>query len=73
MVMRESMKVQGLSIHVEQHGSTAPAIIFLHYWGGTSRAWSRVAAQLQGKFRTIAYDARGWGRTDKPVAGYALA
>ena len=67
------MKVQGLSIHVEQHGSTEPAIIFLHYWGGTSRTWSRVAAQLQGKFRTMAYDARGWGRSDKPAAGYALA
>jgi 3-oxoadipate enol-lactonase len=67
------MKVQGLSIHVEQRGSTEPTIMFLHYWGGTSRTWSRVAAKLQGKFRTIAYDARGWGRSDKPVAGYALA
>ena len=36
----------------------APAIIFLHYWGGTSRTWSRVAAKLQDKFRTVAYDAR---------------
>lgn len=67
------MKIQGLSLHVEQHGSAEPAIIFLHYWGGTSRTWSQVAARLQDKFQTIAYDARGWGRSDKTSAGYALS
>lgn len=67
------MTIQGLSIHVEQQGSAAPAIIFLHYWGGTSRTWRQVAAKLGDKFRTVAYDARGWGRSDKPAAGYALA
>lgn len=66
------MKIRGLSIHLEQHGEENPAIIFLHYWGGTSRTWSRVAARLQGKFRTVAYDARGWGKSDKTPAGYAL-
>lgn len=67
------MKIQGLSIHVEQHGSAKPAIIFLHYWGGTSRAWSQVSARLQDKFQTVAYDARGWGRSAKTSTGYALA
>jgi pimeloyl-ACP methyl ester carboxylesterase len=67
------MKIQGLSIHVEQHGSAKPAIFFLHYWGGTSRTWRQVSARLRDKFRTVAYDARGWGRSDKTLAGYALA
>jgi 3-oxoadipate enol-lactonase len=66
------MNVRGLSIHVEQHGKGNPAIIFLHYWGGTSRTWSRVAAGLQDKLRTVAYDARGWGQSDKASAGYTL-
>lgn len=66
------MKILDLSIHVEQHGEGNPAIVFLHYWGGTSRTWSRVAARLQDKFRTVAYDARGWGQSDKAPAGYAL-
>lgn len=66
------MKIRGLSIHLEQHGEGNLAIIFLHYWGGTSRTWSRVAARLQDKFRTVAYDARGWGWSDKASAGYAL-
>jgi 3-oxoadipate enol-lactonase len=67
------MKIRGLSIHVEQHGESNPAIIFLHYWGGTSRTWRRVAASLQDKFRTVTYDARGWGQSDKASAGYTLS
>jgi 3-oxoadipate enol-lactonase len=66
-------QIQGFSIHVERHGSGEPTIVFLHYWGGTSRTWSKVAAELQGKFATVAYDARGWGQSDKTVAGHRLA
>lgn len=66
------MIIQGLSIHVEQHGEGKPAIIFLHYWGGTSRTWSRVLTRLENRFQTIAYDARGWGQSDKASAGYTL-
>ena len=66
-------EVRGLSLYVEKRGSGEPAIVFLHYWGGTSRTWSKVVAQLQGKFTTVAYDARGWGRSDKRAAGYRLS
>lgn len=66
------MKIRDLSIHLEQHGEGDPTLIFLHYWGGTSRTWNRVAARLQGKFRTVVYDARGWEKSDKRPAGYAL-
>jgi hypothetical protein len=30
-------QIQGLSIHAEVHGIAEPALVFLHYWGGTSR------------------------------------
>jgi 3-oxoadipate enol-lactonase len=66
-------QIRGLFIHVERHGSGELAVVFLHYWGGTSRTWSKVAAELQGRFTTVAYDARGWGQSDKAVAGYKLA
>src|SRR5580698_8763986 len=29
-------QIQGLSIHAEVHGTAEPALVFLHYWGGTS-------------------------------------
>jgi hypothetical protein len=32
-------QIQGLSIDAEVHGTAEPALVFLHYWGGTSRTW----------------------------------
>jgi hypothetical protein len=66
-------EIRGLSLYFEKCGSGEPAIVFLHYWGGTSRTWSKVVAQLRSKFSTVAYDARGWGRSDKRAAGYKLS
>jgi hypothetical protein len=65
--------IQGLSIYAEVDGTAEPALVFLHYWGGTSRTWRRVTAELEGRFKTVAYDARGWGKSDKTRAGYKLA
>ena len=36
-------QIQGLSIHAEVHGTAEPALVFLHYWGGTSRTWIALA------------------------------
>ena len=66
-------QIQGLSIHAEVHGTAEPALVFLHYWGGTSRTWRKVTAELEGQFKTVAYDARGWGMSEKTLAGYKLA
>ncbi len=60
-------------IHVEEQGSGDPSLIFLHYWGGSSRTWSRVIGALPGAHRTLAMDLRGWGASDAPDEGYALA
>lgn len=65
--------IGGLSIHLEDQGVGELALVFLHYWGGTSRTWSRVIDSLKGDFRCIAYDQRGWGKSDKPSEGYALS
>ena len=66
-------QIQGLSIHAEVHGTAEPALVFLHYCGGTSRTWRKVTAELEGQFKTVSYDARGWGKSDKTLAGYKLA
>jgi pimeloyl-ACP methyl ester carboxylesterase len=65
--------IQGLSIYAEVGGTAEPALLFLHYWGGTSRTWRKVTAELEGQFKTVAYDARGWGKSDKTPASYKLA
>jgi pimeloyl-ACP methyl ester carboxylesterase len=58
-------QIQGLSIHAEVRGTAEPALVFLHYWGGTSRTWRKVTPELEGQFKTVAYDARGWGKSDR--------
>lgn len=71
----KSMKVtsNGIRIHVEEQGDGDLALVFLHYWGGSSRTWRHVTAALAKAYRTIATDHRGWGESDAPADGYALA
>jgi pimeloyl-ACP methyl ester carboxylesterase len=63
----------GIQIHVTVRGSGDLPLVFLHYWGGSSRTWDGVIAALPQPFRTIAMDHRGWGESDSPVTGYGLA
>lgn len=62
-----------IELHVEQQGAGAPALVFLHYWGGSSRTWRHVIQRLAPDFRTVTIDQRGWGRSEGPAQGYALA
>jgi pimeloyl-ACP methyl ester carboxylesterase len=62
-----------VTLHVEDSGTNAPALVFLHYWGGSSRTWQHVIRALAPSFRTVAVDQRGWGRSDKPPGAYTLA
>lgn len=64
--------LNNLSIHVEEAGSGQTPLVFLHYWGGSCRTWSRVISRLDQSFRCIAYDSRGWGRSEGPIEGYSI-
>jgi pimeloyl-ACP methyl ester carboxylesterase len=74
-VKETAMKIasNGIRIHVEEQGSGDLALVFLHYWGGSSRTWGKVIAALPKSYRTFAIDHRGWGESDAPVGGYGLA
>jgi len=61
-----------LSVHGNRADSTRPTLVFLHYWGGSSRTWDQVIAALPGAYPTVAPDLRGWGDSDGPASGYAL-
>jgi 3-oxoadipate enol-lactonase len=61
-----------LSFKVLDIGSGEPALLFLHYWGGSARTWHAVTQQLLTDFRCVAYDQRGWGGSDAPAQGYSI-
>jgi pimeloyl-ACP methyl ester carboxylesterase len=69
------MKVasNGISINIEEQGNGDLSLVFLHYWGGSSRTWKHVTAGLAPRFHTVAIDHRGWGESDAPEDGYGLA
>jgi pimeloyl-ACP methyl ester carboxylesterase len=69
------MKVSsnGITIHAEEQGAGDLSLIFLHYYGGSSRTWKYVTANLAPNFHTVTIDHRGWGESDAPADGYGLA
>jgi uncharacterized protein (TIGR02246 family) len=67
------IRTRGTKIHVKEQGDGELALVFLHYYGGSSRTWNLVAGELSGQYRTIATDHRGWGDSDAPEHGYSIA
>ncbi|WP_175939852.1 alpha/beta fold hydrolase [Caballeronia sp. BCC1704] len=69
------MKIEtnGTRIHVTERGSGDMALVFLHYYGGSSRTWDGVADELADRYRIVATDHRGWGDSDAPSNGYGIA
>ena len=68
----QRIRLAQLEIYAEEEGEGSPALVFIHYWGGSRRTWSEVIAPLSSRFRCIAVDLRGWGKSDRPVDDYSL-
>lgn len=50
---------------------TGPALVFLHYWGGSSRTWASVIDRLPGR-EVVTIDSRGWSRSRELRGPYTL-
>jgi len=57
--------VEGAILHYETAGE-GPPLVLLHGIGSNSRSWRRQLEALSGKFRVIAWDAPGYGRSSDP-------
>jgi len=67
-----NITLNGVELNVKDQGTGQPTIVFLHYWGGSSRTWDAVTAALPAHYRVIAPDLRGWGDSSAPQKAYAL-
>lgn len=59
----------GANLHIElRNGNHAdrPTLVFLHFWGGSTRTWSRLIPLLSPNYTTVALDFRGWGKSQGP-------
>jgi pimeloyl-ACP methyl ester carboxylesterase len=62
----------GARIHWDEEGSGAPLLLIMGL-GWASYAWYRSRPVLSGKYRTIALDNRGVGKSDAPAGPYSIA
>ena len=53
--------VRGGQVYAHVREGHGPALIFLHYWGGSRRTWIPVLQRLDPGQGFVAYDQRGWG------------
>ncbi len=60
-----------LTLSYSDTGRGEKTLIFLHYFGGSSRTWQTVINLLSKDFRCVALDLRGWGDSDAPPTGAA--
>lgn len=59
----------GVNIYVESRlglDAGRPTLVFLHFWGGSSRTWSRLTPVLSSNYSIVTLDFRGWGRSAGP-------
>jgi pimeloyl-ACP methyl ester carboxylesterase len=66
------LRVNDVDLNVVDVGSGAPCLVFLHYWGGSSRTWSPAIERLASTHRCVAIDFRGWGLSSKDADDYSL-
>ena len=62
-----TIRVRGIDYYVETAGSEdLPTIVFLHGFTGSTATWQEVTKMLKGKYRTVAIDLTGHGKTSIP-------
>ncbi|MEH2183875.1 alpha/beta fold hydrolase [Nostoc sp.] len=69
---QRTIQTSGATLNVMDTGSGEPSLLFLHYWGGSSRSWQQVIDQLDSQSRCIAIDQRGWGASVATNGRYDL-
>jgi pimeloyl-ACP methyl ester carboxylesterase len=65
--------LRGLRFHYYDYGGEGRPVILLHGLASNARWWLLVAPLLRDRFRVVALDQRGHGRSDKPPDGYDFA
>ncbi|AQZ60292.1 alpha/beta hydrolase [[Actinomadura] parvosata subsp. kistnae] len=67
-----AVPVAGGSLDVRTGGHDGPALVFVHYWGGSAGTWSEVIRRLPAGQATVRFDQRGWGSSRALPGPYDL-
>ena len=68
----DAPSAQAVHLHVEDSGGSGRPVVLIHGWPLSAQAWEpQVAALRAAGYRVVAYDRRGFGRSDKPDSAYS--
>ena len=60
-----------LDLHVDDTGGDGRPVVLIHGSPLSADSWAEnIDANAEAGYRVIAYDRRGFGRSDKPAKGY---
>jgi len=58
-------------LHVEDTGGSGRPVVLIHGWPLSAASWKAQVPALQAAgYRVVAYDRRGFGRSEKPESGF---
>jgi pimeloyl-ACP methyl ester carboxylesterase len=66
----KSIRTDDMRFAYRRDGKPGQAVVLLHGWPQTSRAWHRVAPLLTSSFDVVVPDLPGFGNTSKPESGF---
>ena len=66
------MPIGDAMLNIAEHGNGPDALVFLHYFGGSGRAWAHVAALLAERWRCVMPDLRGFGDSNGMSGPFSL-
>jgi len=49
-----------------------PALVFIHGWAASQKFWQYQVRYFAARYRTVTYDLRGHGESEKPLEGYTV-
>ena len=68
----DTAPADAVRLHIEDSGGSGRPVVLIHGWPLSAQAWEPQVAVLQAAgYRVVAYDRRGFGRSDKPESSYS--
>ena len=63
--------LSSVGVHVDDAGGAGRPVVLIHGWPLSGASWNaQIPALSAAGYRAVAYDRRGFGRSDKPGGGY---